>query len=50
MVMLSARTEADDVAAGLAAGATAYLTKPFSPRQLAQQVENLLTGAVQGQT
>ena len=40
-----ARAQAADVDAGLAAGADAYVTKPFSPRELAAQVDALLQSA-----
>ncbi len=39
IIMLSARGQADDIKAGLAAGAHAYLVKPFSPRQLLEMVD-----------
>jgi DNA-binding response OmpR family regulator len=42
IVMLTAATQADDAERGLAAGATHYLTKPFSPIQLLTLVERLL--------
>ena len=42
IVMLTAAAQQDDVARGLAAGATQYLTKPFSPVRLLALVENLL--------
>ena len=42
VVMLTAAAQADDVARGLAAGATLYLTKPFSPVRLLSLVERLL--------
>ena len=41
-VMLTAAAQRDDVARGLAAGATHYLTKPFSPVRLLSLVERLL--------
>lgn len=43
VVMLSARGQASDRQAGLDAGASAYLVKPFSPMQLLD-----LTGALLG--
>ena len=45
IVMLTAAAQHDDVARGLAAGATHYLTKPFSPVRLLSLVESLLPGA-----
>ena len=45
IIMVTALAQADDVAAGLAAGATAYVTKPFSPMALATQVDDLLAAA-----
>jgi two-component system phosphate regulon response regulator PhoB len=42
IVMLTAAAQQDDVARGLAAGATHYLTKPFSPVRLLSLVEGLL--------
>ena len=45
IVMLTAAAQQDDVARGLAAGATHYLTKPFSPVRLLSLVESLLPGA-----
>jgi len=42
IVMLTAAAQDDDVARGLAAGATHYLTKPFSPVRLLSLVEGLL--------
>ncbi len=45
IVMLTAAAQQDDVARGLSAGATHYLTKPFSPVRLLSLVEGLLPGA-----
>jgi len=42
IIMLTAAAQKDDVARGLAAGATHYLTKPFSPVRLLSLVEGLL--------
>lgn len=42
IVMLTAATQVDDIARGFAAGATHYLTKPFSPLHLLSLVERLL--------
>jgi len=39
VVMLTARGQATDLAAGSAAGADAYLVKPFSPLELIERVE-----------
>ena len=45
IVMLTAAAQADDVRRGLEAGATEYLTKPFSPVRLLTLVDNLSPGA-----
>jgi CheY-like chemotaxis protein len=45
VVMLTAAAQQADVARGLAAGATEYLTKPFSPIRLLSLVERLLPHA-----
>lgn len=42
VILLTARTQPSDVSEGLAAGADAYLTKPFSPLQLLTSVEQAL--------
>jgi DNA-binding response OmpR family regulator len=42
IVMLSAAAQQEDLARGMAAGATVYLTKPFSPVRLLSLVEGLL--------
>ncbi|HEU5322907.1 MAG TPA: response regulator [Methylomirabilota bacterium] len=42
VVMLTAAAQQDDIERGLAAGATYYLTKPFSPVRLLTLVERLL--------
>jgi len=45
IVMLTAAAQQEDISRGLAAGATQYLTKPFSPVRLLSLVEELLPGA-----
>jgi two-component system phosphate regulon response regulator PhoB len=45
IVMLTAAAQQEDISRGLAAGATQYLTKPFSPVRLLSLVEGLLPGA-----
>ncbi len=42
IIMLTAAAQKEDVAAGLAAGADHYLTKPFSPVRLLSLVERVL--------
>jgi DNA-binding response OmpR family regulator len=42
VLMLTARTEEDDMLLGLDLGADDYMTKPFSPRELAARVRTLL--------
>ena len=42
IVLLTSLSEASVVATGMAAGADAYLTKPFSPQDLQTQVEQLI--------
>jgi len=44
IIMLTARGQASDIAMGEAAGADAYLVKPFSPLELIDRVESM-TGA-----
>lgn len=46
IVMLSARSEAADARKGLEAGADEYLTKPFRPRLLRQQLEEIVARPV----
>jgi DNA-binding response OmpR family regulator len=41
VVMVSARGQAVDIERGLAAGASAYLTKPFAPRALVAAIRAL---------
>lgn len=45
VVMLTARGQATDLAAGEAVGADAYLVKPFSPLELIERVENLVSAS-----
>ena len=47
IVLLTAKGRDTDIAKGMALGATAYVTKPFSTRELAQRVRELLEGAAQ---
>jgi PAS domain S-box-containing protein len=42
LILLTGSSDTDDVAAGMAAGVDAYLTKPFSPLQLLGTVHGLL--------
>ena len=42
VIMLTARREGDDVVRGLKLGADDYLTKPFSPKELAARMEAVL--------
>jgi CheY-like chemotaxis protein len=49
IVMLTAATHPDDVRRGFAAGATEYLTKPFSPVRLLTLVDTLAPGAARWQ-
>jgi DNA-binding response OmpR family regulator len=44
VVLLSAKGQATEVAAGLGSGAAAYLVKPFAPRELGERVAALLSG------
>ena len=45
IVLLTAAAQQDDIARGLSAGASHYLTKPFSPVRLLSLVEGLLPRA-----
>lgn len=42
VIMLTAKTQEHDVEAGFNAGATDYVSKPFSPRELLARVNSLL--------
>ncbi len=44
IVLLTAKGRDTDIAKGLALGATDYITKPFSTKELAQRVRELLDG------
>ncbi|WP_457965286.1 response regulator [Arthrobacter sp. D1-29] len=41
LLFLTARSDSDDLLAGMASGAAAYLTKPFRPKELAEVAELL---------
>ena len=43
ILMLTAKGRETDIAKGLALGADAYMTKPFSTRELAERVRGLLS-------
>ena len=43
--MLTAATRPDEIRRGLEAGATEYLTKPFSPVRLLTLVDTIVPGA-----
>ncbi len=45
IVILSARCQQSDIEAGQRAGCNHYLTKPFSPLQLIETVERLVSAA-----
>jgi two-component system phosphate regulon response regulator PhoB len=45
IVMLTAAAQQDDIVRGMAAGASYYLTKPFSPVRLLSLVEGLVPSA-----
>ncbi|MDG9710623.1 response regulator transcription factor [Streptomyces sp. DH10] len=45
ILLITARSQEGDVEAGFAAGADDYITKPFSPRELARRVEAVLARA-----
>ena len=46
ILMLSAKGRDTDIAKGMAMGATAYMTKPFSTREMARKVREMLESAV----
>lgn len=43
VILLSAKGQSSDINAGLAAGADAYMVKPFSPMRLLEMVEEMLS-------
>ncbi|HZP30960.1 MAG TPA: response regulator [Acidimicrobiia bacterium] len=45
IVMLTAKAQEADVERGFAAGATDYVVKPFSPRELVSRVDAILSRA-----
>ncbi len=45
IIILTAATEEKDVCEGLGLGASDYVRKPFSPRELSLRVQNILKGA-----
>ena len=45
ILMLTAKGRENDISKGMALGANAYMTKPFSTRELVQKVAELLEGA-----
>jgi two-component system phosphate regulon response regulator PhoB len=45
VIVLTARPRGLDAQLGYAAGATDYIVKPFSPRELVRRVEDVLTRA-----
>ncbi|WP_148614794.1 response regulator transcription factor [Nocardioides rubriscoriae] len=48
VILLTARAQESDVSTGFDSGADDYITKPFSPRELASRVEALLAGRAGG--
>ena len=48
VLLLTALASTQDVADGLAAGAVAYVRKPFSPSELVGRVEEMLRGTTLG--
>jgi DNA-binding response OmpR family regulator len=49
LLFLTARSDSDDLLAGMASGAAAYLTKPFRPKELAEVAELLCAGPAAAQ-
>jgi DNA-binding response OmpR family regulator len=48
IILMTARAQQSDVAAGLDAGADAYIIKPFGPIELREHVEAVLAGTGNG--
>ena len=48
IIMLTARASPAEIATGLAAGADAYMTKPFSVREVIARIDSLLSGIERG--
>jgi DNA-binding response OmpR family regulator len=44
VILLSAKAQAGDLGAGMAAGADEYITKPFDPLELLEVVRRLIEG------
>jgi|Wag4MinimDraft_13_1082653.scaffolds.fasta_scaffold00012_33 DNA-binding response OmpR family regulator len=42
IIMLTAKADASDIDAGIEAGADAYLTKPFSPKELIEKIKGFV--------
>lgn len=42
IVLLTANASEDDIKAGLEAGASKYVTKPFSPKELVETIDNFV--------
>lgn len=45
IILLTARAQDEDIQQGMDAGATDYIVKPFSPRELASRVNDVLAAA-----
>ncbi|ADR19674.1 response regulator transcription factor [Calditerrivibrio nitroreducens] len=42
IIMLTAKATSDDIEVGKSAGASEYLTKPFSPKELIEKIQELM--------